>query len=55
MSIAQGMLDVYRRRVASYRWEDWKTEVLWMTLYFTLGVWSSVSVVYAALALGAHR
>jgi hypothetical protein len=55
LSLAQGMVDVYQRRVVSDRWEDWKTEVLWMSLYFTLGVWSSVSVVYAALALGAHR
>jgi len=55
LSIAQGMVDVCRRRVASYRWEDWKSEVLWMSLYFTLGVWSSVSVVYAALAVGAQR
>ena len=55
LSIAQGVVDVYRRRVVSYRWEDWKAEVLWMSLYFTLGVWSSISIVYACLALGAHR
>ncbi len=55
LSIAQGVVDAWRRRVVSYRWEDWKTEVPWMSLYFTLGVWSSVSVVYASLALAAHR
>jgi hypothetical protein len=55
LSIAQGMLDVRRRWVVSYRWEDWKTEVPWMSLYFTLGVWSSVSLVYASLALGAYH
>jgi hypothetical protein len=54
LHIAKGAVDVWRRRVVSYRWEDWKREVLWMSLYFTLGVWISVSLVYASLALGAH-
>lgn len=54
LGIAQGVVDVCRRRVVSYRWKDWKSEVLWMSLYFTFGVWSSVSLVYAAIALGAH-
>ena len=51
LSIAQGVVDVCRRRVVSYLWEDWKDEVLWMSLYFTLGVWSSISLVYASIAL----
>jgi hypothetical protein len=51
LSIAQGAIDVCRRRVVSYRWTDWKSEVLWMSLYFTLGVWSSISLVYASMAL----
>jgi hypothetical protein len=55
LSIARGAADVWRRRVVSYRWEDWKSEVLWMSLYFTVGVWSSVSLVYASVALGTHR
>lgn len=52
LSIAQGALDVWERRLVSYRWEDWKSEVAWMSLYFTFGVWSSISIVYACLALG---
>ena len=55
LSIAQGVLDVRLRRVVSYRWEDWKSEVPWMSLYFTFGVWSSISLVYASVALGAYR
>jgi hypothetical protein len=55
LSIPQGLIDVCRRRVVSNRWEDWKTEALWMSLYFSFGVWSSISIVYACLALGAHR
>ena len=52
MSIADGMVDVSRRWWVSYDWEDWKNEVPWMSLYFTFGVWSSISLVYASLAFG---
>jgi hypothetical protein len=54
LSVAQGVLDTCRTRIVSYRWEVWKSEVLWMSLYFTLGVWSSVSLVYASITLGAQ-
>ncbi len=52
LSIADGMDDVSRRWTVSYRWEDWRNEVPWMSLYFTFGVWSSIWLVYASLALG---
>lgn len=55
LSVARGLVDVYRRWTVSYRWEDWRSEVLWMSLYFTFGVWISVSLVYASVALAAHR
>jgi hypothetical protein len=51
-SIADGMVDVCRRWRVSYDWEEWKNEVPWMSLYFTFGVWSSIWLVYASLALG---
>jgi hypothetical protein len=54
LSIAQGVADVCKRRIVSYRWEDWKSEMLWMSLYFSLGVWASISLVYASMALGAY-
>jgi hypothetical protein len=53
LSIGQGLIDSWRRRVVSYRWESWKDEMLWMSLYFSAGVWSSISLVYAAVILGA--
>ena len=53
-SIADGMVDVTRRWTVSCRWEDWSNEVPWMSLYFTFGVWSSIWLVHASLALG-HR
>ena len=51
LSIAEGVRDVCGRRIVSYRWEVWKNEVLWMSLYFSVGVWSSVSLVYASMTL----
>jgi hypothetical protein len=49
MSIAQGVLDVSGRRVVSHRWEDWKSEVAWMSLYFSVAVWISISLIHAPL------
>jgi hypothetical protein len=49
LSIADGMVDVCRRWTVSYRWEDWRNEVAWMSLYFTFGVWSSIWLVYLSL------
>lgn len=45
MTIAQGLADVRHRRVVSRRWEDWGGEVMWMTLYFSFGVWVSISLI----------
>ena len=53
LSLADGRVDVSRRWRVSYRWEDWRDEVPWMSLYFTFGVWSSIGLVSASLAFGA--
>jgi hypothetical protein len=60
MSIAQGVFDVSTRWNVSYRWADWKNEVAWMSLYFSLAVWISISLIHAPalgryLATGAPR
>lgn len=47
MSIAQGVGDAAIRRVVSHRWEDWKTEVVWMSLYFSVAVWLSIALIHA--------
>jgi hypothetical protein len=47
MSIAQGILDMSQRRIVSHRWEDWKHEVAWMSLYFSVAVWISISLIHA--------
>ena len=51
LGITHGLLDVSRRWTVSHRWEDWKDEVLWMSLYFSVAVWISISLVYASVAL----
>jgi hypothetical protein len=47
MSIAQGAHDASVRWVVSHRWQDWKNEVVWMSLYFSVAVWISMALVHA--------
>ena len=47
LSIAQGLRDASERRVVSFRWDDWKSEIAWMSLYFSVGVWMSISLIHA--------
>jgi hypothetical protein len=54
MSIAQGAHDVAVRWVVSYRWVDWKSEMIWMTLYFSVAVWLSIALIHAPVP-EAHR
>jgi hypothetical protein len=49
LTIGQGLEDVAHRRIVSYRWDDWKTEVVWMSLYFSAAVWISISLVQARI------
>jgi hypothetical protein len=46
MSLAQGFMDIASRRVVSYRWADWRHEIAWMSLYFSVAVWISISLVH---------
>ena len=58
MSIAQGVTDVITRRVVSHHWQDWKSEIAWMSLYFSVAVWFSISLIYAPVPeahLAAHQ
>lgn len=45
-SLVQGVVDMSRRSQVSFVWEQWRSEVVWMTLYFTVGVWVSLSMVF---------
>jgi hypothetical protein len=35
------------RWVVSHRWQDWRNEVVWMSLYFSVAVWISIALVHS--------
>jgi hypothetical protein len=47
LSLGQGLADIAQRRVVSHSWHDWKQEVAWMSLYFSVAVWISIALVHA--------
>ena len=46
LSLSQGVLDTSGRWVVSQQWQVWKSEVIWMTLYFSVAVWLSIAFVH---------
>lgn len=46
MSVTQGALDAANRWVVSHQWDDWKNEIVWMSLYFSGAVWLSIASVH---------
>ena len=47
LGAAEGIRDAATRWVVTFRIEDWRWEMLWMSLYFSFGVWISVSLIRA--------
>jgi hypothetical protein len=43
LSAARGLQDVAGRWIVTFQWQDWRTEVPWMTLYFSAAVWISIA------------
>jgi hypothetical protein len=43
-NISEGMNDALYRRVHTKKWKHWKKEALWITPYFTIGVWLSIGM-----------
>jgi hypothetical protein len=54
-SLSQGAMDALHRRVVSHSWSDWWTEVDWMTLYFSVAVWISISLIHSPAFKGSAR
>lgn len=52
LSIDQGLVDASSRWIVSHRWVDWETEVVWMTLYFSVAVWLSISLIHLPRLFG---
>jgi hypothetical protein len=47
LTLAQGLHDAWSRRIVTFSWAAWRTEIPWMTLYFSLCVWWSLALVLA--------
>lgn len=44
-SLQEGLRDLTSRWIVTFDWQTWKDEAIWMTLYFSAGVWFSISLI----------
>lgn len=54
-SIWQGVADAASRWHVSHDWHHWRSEVVWMTLYFSVAVWISIGLAHVPLPLRLER
>ncbi len=54
LSVIQGLLDASSGWVVSHRWDDWKSEVVWMSLS-SAAVWLSIGLIHAPTLRNAER
>lgn len=52
-TVAAGVADVSSRWHVSHDWTHWRSEVVWMTLYFSVAVWISIGLAHVRLPLRA--
>jgi hypothetical protein len=50
-TVAAGVSDAASRWTVSHDWAQWHTEVVWMTLYFSVAVWISIALAHVRLPL----
>ena len=43
------LVDSRLRSVVNFRWEDWRAEIPWMTLDFSVGVWVSIALIRVSI------
>jgi hypothetical protein len=46
LRIRDGLKDAFVRRHVTHASEDWRNDALWMSLYFSVGVWVSLVIVF---------
>jgi len=46
LRIVDGLKDAIMRRRVTQRRDDWQQEMLWMSLYFSAGVWVSLGIIF---------
>ena len=45
LTLATGLRDSRQRRHPTLTWDVWRVEAPWMTVYFSIGVWTSLAMV----------
>jgi hypothetical protein len=50
-TVAAGAADAASRWTVSHDWAHWRSEVVWMTLYFSVAVWISIALAHVRLPL----
>jgi hypothetical protein len=50
-TISEGVNDLLTRWVVTHDLEDWRTEIPWMSLYFSFAVWVSIALVTAPMTV----
>jgi hypothetical protein len=46
LGIFQGFVEASNQWTVTHQWNDWKSEVIWMSLYFSLAVWMSIGLMH---------
>jgi hypothetical protein len=46
LSLSEGLRDVWTRWKVTFDWEAWRTEMPWMSLYFSVCVWCSIALAH---------
>lgn len=46
LSLTEGIRDAVYRRIPTSDWRIWKKEAVWITSYFTFGVWLSIGMIW---------
>lgn len=47
LTLAKGVHDAWAQRSVTFDWEQWRTEIPWMSLYFSVAVWFSIALIRA--------
>lgn len=51
LSLSEGLFDASQRWVVSHDWAHWQSEVVWMSLYFSVAVWLSIALIHVPARL----
>ena len=51
LTITQGIVDALNRRQTELAWHKWRDDAVWLTPYFSVGVWVSMALVFVPTLL----